>query len=72
MMLETTAAFSPRVFAHDVKLAGEGKVDPILLWYKHPAGVGLLGFLSLIVLVWLTRLFRRPRAAAAPPSADAS
>lgn len=72
MMLETTATFSPRVFVHDVKLAGDGRVDPILLWYKHPAGVGLLAFLSLIVLVWLTRLFRRPRAAAVPPSADAS
>ncbi|MEZ5898360.1 MAG: hypothetical protein R3D51_02595 [Hyphomicrobiaceae bacterium] len=68
MMLETSTTFAPRVFAHDVKLAAEGKVEPILLWDKHPVGIGLLGFLSAIVLIWLGRLFRRPRPAPTPPS----
>lgn len=65
MMLETTSAFSPRLFAQDVKLAADGKVNPLLLWDKHPAGVALLGVLSLLLLTWFMRLFRRPRTAVA-------
>jgi len=71
MMLETTAAFSPRVFAHDVRLAAEGKINPILLWDKHPVGVGLAAFLAFVLLMWLMRVFRRPGSAAAPPAPDA-
>lgn len=64
MMLETTAGFSPRAFASDVRLAAGGKVEPILLWHKHPAGMALAAVLSLVLMMWLMRLFRRPRAAA--------
>lgn len=76
MMLETSSAFSPRDFARDVQFAAEGKVAPILLWDKHPAGVGFLAFLSLILLVWFARLFRRPRSDTPsqppPPAPDAA
>ena len=74
MMLETPGAFSPRLFAHDVKLAFDGKVNPLLLWDKHPAGAGLAGALALLLLLWFTRLFRRPQrakaAAPVPPGAS--
>lgn len=73
MMLETPPAFSPRIFAQDVQLVADGKVNPVLLWDKHPAGIGLAGALALMLLAWLMRLFRRPRAvAAAPGSAQAA
>lgn len=61
MMLDTPSAFSPHLFAHDVKLAFEGKVNPLLLWDKHPAGVGFAGALALLLLLWFMRLFRRPQ-----------
>lgn len=66
MMLETAATFSARAFADDLQLAAEGKVNPILLWDKHPIGVGGLAALGALLLVWMMRLFRRPRTAAAP------
>lgn len=69
MMLEAPPAFSPHLFVHDAKLAIDGKVNPLLLWDKHPAGVVLLGALLSLLLLWFMRLFRRPRAgAAAAPS----
>ncbi|MEQ1718869.1 MAG: acetate--CoA ligase family protein, partial [Hyphomicrobium sp.] len=74
MMLETNAAFSPRAFAHDVALAAEGRVDPRLILDKHPGGTAMLAGLFLILVLWLGRLFRRPRAAdtLAPAAAKAS
>jgi hypothetical protein len=63
MMLETPPAFSPRIFARDVQLAADGKIEPVLLWDKHPLGVALTAILALILLSWFMRLFRRPRAA---------
>lgn len=70
MMLETNAAFSPRVFAQDLAIAAEGKVSPSLIWDKHPGGVALLALLFGILVLWLGRLFRRPKSAppGAPPS----
>lgn len=68
MMLEAPAAFSPREFAHDALRAAEGNVNPILLWDKHPMGVALLGLLAAMLVLWLGRLFRRPKT---PPSPSA-
>lgn len=68
MMLETPPAFSPRIFANDVRLAADGKIEPILLWDKHPVGVTLLGTLALLMLSWFMRLFRRPRPALVSPA----
>ena len=70
MMLETPPAFSPRLFARDVQLAADGRIEPVLLWDKHPLGVALSGILVLILLTWFMRLFRRPRAALAPAAAQ--
>ena len=58
MMLKPAAAFAPREFANDAGLAWQGRINPWLLLDKHPAGVGLSGFLMLLVLVWLRRLVR--------------
>lgn len=66
MMLETPPAFSPRLFARDLQLAADGKIEPVLLWDKHPLGVSLSGVLALLLLTWFMRLFRRPRGAMAP------
>lgn len=69
MMLETQSGFSPRTFMRDAALAIEGRVSPWLIWDKHPTGVGLLGLVFLILVLWLGRLFRRPRDAPPPAAA---
>jgi hypothetical protein len=71
MMLETQSGFSPRVFAQDAALALEGRVNPWLIWDKHPVGVFLLGALLLMLVLWLGRLFRRPADEASPPAEGA-
>jgi hypothetical protein len=66
MMLEPAAGLSPRAFMQDAKLAWDGRVAPLLLWDKHPQAVVVIGFLGLIFLVWLGRLFRPRRVTGAP------
>ncbi|HEY8195121.1 MAG TPA: hypothetical protein VIF13_08725 [Hyphomicrobium sp.] len=70
MMLKPASGLSPRAFIDDAKLAWEGRVVPLLIWDKHPQALVLAGFLGLIVLVWLTRLFR-PRRLPPTPAAGA-
>ena len=65
MMLRTANGFSPRDLANDAVLAWEGRVNPLLLWEKHPAGLAIAGGIAVILLLWLRRLFRR-RPPAAP------
>ncbi|MEQ1653445.1 MAG: hypothetical protein ABL897_13220, partial [Hyphomicrobium sp.] len=59
MMLRTTTGFSPRDFANDAVMGWEGRINPWLIWEKHPAGIAIGGGIALILLLWLTRLFRR-------------
>lgn len=63
MMLKTTTSFSPQAVAEDAILAWEGRVHPMLLWEKHPAGIALSAGLLLLFAFWLSRLFRRRPAA---------
>lgn len=58
MMLRPAAGFSPRVFAHDAVLAWEQRINPWLLWHKHPLGVATAGLCALILMLWTRRLFR--------------
>lgn len=63
MMLRPAAGFSPRVFANDAVLAWEQRINPWLLWHKHPLGVAFAGLCALILMLWTRRLFRgRPPA----------
>jgi len=71
MMLEPSAGLSTTAFIKDAKLVWEGRVAPFLLWDKHPQAVAIAGFMALILLVWLGRLFRPRRASGAPPAAAA-
>jgi hypothetical protein len=64
MMLRTTIGFSPRDFAGDAVMAWEGRINPWLIWEKHPTGIAVGGGIALILLMWLRRLFRKT-----PPSA---
>jgi hypothetical protein len=65
MMLAASSNLSPKAFVDDAELVWDGRVDPLLLWDKHPQPVALAGFLALIFLVWLARLFR-PRRVSGP------
>jgi len=58
-MLSAGDGFSPRQLASDLELVWSGRVDPWLLWDRHPVGVSLMLALSLLILLWLRRLFRR-------------
>ena len=58
MMLEQPPGLSPRAFIEDAKLVWDGRVDPLLLWDKHPQSLMAAATLGLILLIWLTRLFR--------------
>lgn len=65
MMLAASSNLSPKAFVDDAELVWDGRVDPLLLWDKHPQPVALAGLLALIFLVWLARLFR-PRRVSGP------
>jgi hypothetical protein len=61
MMLAPDNGLSSKELFDDSRLVWEGRVAPLLLWDKHPRAVALAGFLALIVLIWLARLFRPKR-----------
>lgn len=65
MMLAASSNLSPKAFVDDAELVWDGRVDPLLLWDKHPQPVALAGLLGLIFLIWLARLFR-PRRVSGP------
>ncbi|NOT71736.1 MAG: hypothetical protein HOP09_10805 [Hyphomicrobium sp.] len=54
MMLRTTAVLDPGSVAQDFELAWNRKVNPLLLWEKHPEAVGSL-FLGLVILLLVLR-----------------
>jgi hypothetical protein len=65
MMLEP-GGLSPRAALQDAKLVWDGRVVPLLLWNKHPQAVVAAGLLSLVIIAWLARLFRRRQTPRAP------
>lgn len=56
MMLEPTAALDVPAVVRDFRAAAEGRINPLLVWQKHPAGVGVAAFGLLLVLALLWRL----------------
>lgn len=70
MMLSAAGPFDPTATLAHVRLVADGKVNPILLWEKHPLVIvaGLLA--ALVLLLLLRRLFapRRPKPPAAKPT----
>lgn len=69
MMLRSTSSLDPGSVMQDFELGWNGKVSPILLWEKHPAAIGVLGFISLVVLLLLRRLLFGRRHSRLPASA---
>lgn len=64
MMLRTDSGLDPTVVTDDLRLAWEGRINPLLLWSKHPTALVGLGLGGLIVLLLLRRLlFPRRRTA---------
>lgn len=70
MMLRPTTGISPKVFVEDARLVWEERVNPWLLWYRHPVAVVASGLAALVMLAWLRRLFRRRPPA--PPSQESA
>ncbi|MBA2125853.1 hypothetical protein DLM45_06385 [Hyphomicrobium methylovorum] len=66
MMLTPAKGFSPRPFFNDAQLVWDGRVEPLLLWDKHPKALAVLGFFALIILLWFARLFRPKRRSGEP------
>ena len=70
MMLEDSGAFSPKAFAADLTRAWQGRIMPLLIWDKYPAGVAGIALFAIMLLMWLRRLFRpRPAQKAQTPVA---
>jgi hypothetical protein len=65
MMLAPAGGLSAKAIVHDVSLVWEGRVAPLLLWDKRPQAVAIAAFLGLVLLYWLSRLFR-PRRISGP------
>lgn len=62
MMLRPGTAFDPAAFASDARMVWEGRVNGWLMVDRHPAGLIALGILLLLIILWLSRLFRsRPQ-----------
>ncbi|MFM2422647.1 MAG: hypothetical protein RL291_1177 [Pseudomonadota bacterium] len=64
MVLASTSAPNPWTMYEHVKLITDGRVQPILLWEKHPGLVAGLMLALLLTLLMIKRLFtfrRRPR-----------
>jgi hypothetical protein len=66
MMLKPSSGLSPRYLIDDAKLVWNGRVAPLLLWNKHPQAVVGFAILGVILLGWVTRLFRPRRLAQSP------
>ncbi len=56
MMLRSTSTLDPGSIAQDFDLAWNRKINPQLLWEKHPEAVGVLMLFTVIVLLLLRRL----------------
>jgi hypothetical protein len=65
LMLRDKAAVSPQQLLDDATLVWNGRIDPRLLWERHPAALLALLFATLVVVLWLARLLR-PRRKPAP------
>lgn len=66
MMLRADSGFDPFALKDDLTLAYEGRVNPILLWDKHPIAVSVSAIAVLFLLLVLRRLLfgaRRTRMA---------
>jgi len=66
MMLADSSGLSPKAVVEDARLVWDGRVAPLLLWHKHPQAVVAAGLLSLVLIAWFARLFRRRRGPQAP------
>jgi hypothetical protein len=71
LMLRATSGVDPGSIAEDFQLAFKGQVNPLLLWEKHPEGVGAAFLAAIGLLLLLRRLLfgnrRARRSAAAGP-----
>lgn len=56
LMLETRTIPSPMMLYEHVRLVTDGKVSPMLLWYKDPVALGTVLVAALALLLMLKRL----------------
>lgn len=68
IMLRPQGLVDPVAAYEDIRLAWEGRVQPMLIWEKHPAAIVALGIVGLLFVLFLWRLLvpRRRRTDTAP------
>ncbi|MGI9422344.1 MAG: hypothetical protein ACR2PA_04065 [Hyphomicrobiaceae bacterium] len=69
MMLRADKGINIKTINSDLALVLDRRVNPVLMWDKHPIIVTLAGVLAILLLLILRRLFFRPRRAAARTNA---
>ena len=77
IMLRPQGVLDPVAAYQDMRMAWDGRVQPMLIWEKHPIAVVALGIFALLALLFLRRLVtprrrRRPDAETASPPATAT
>lgn len=68
MMLQPSTFLDVPAMIADARAASEGRISPVLIWEKHPAGFGLAGALALAILLLLRRLLMPRRHTPGPPA----
>lgn len=56
LMLETHLMPSPMLLYEHVRLVTDGRISPMLLWYKDPVALGTVLVATLVILLMLKRL----------------
>ncbi|MEQ1710904.1 MAG: hypothetical protein ABL908_05835, partial [Hyphomicrobium sp.] len=64
-MMLRAPGLNPKATIADARLVWDGKINPWLMWSKHPVAVGFAGVIALFVVLFFMRLFR-PRRRATP------
>lgn len=70
-MMLRSGSFDPVAIWRDVEMVLDGRVNPLLLWDRHPMVVGAAGVVAVFFALFLMRLFR-PRRRVAKAAAESA
>lgn len=60
-MMLRSGGYDPVAIWADMQLVLDGRVNPLLMWDRHPMAVGAAGVMAVFIILFLLRLFRPRR-----------